>query len=138
MGLFTTKARVILDTNFLLLPGSQGLDIYTEIDRLLLVPYTFFVMENSYKELQNIIEGKTKAKGKDKFNAKLGFILAKQKGLKTLACSSKEPLVDDNIVRIANEKTYVATLDKGLQKRLREKQAKIITVRQKNRLVLLE
>ncbi|MCF7798269.1 hypothetical protein K9M74_00025 [Candidatus Woesearchaeota archaeon] len=137
MGLFTKKAKVIIDTNFLLLPGSEGIDIYTEIDRLVTESYELCVMENSYRELQHIMDGQTKAKGKDKFNAKLGFIMAKQKGLKSLACSSKEPLVDDNIVRIANEKTYVATLDKGLQKRLQKKQAKIITVRQKNHLTLL-
>ncbi len=138
MSLFTKRARVIIDTNFLLLPSSQGIDIYSEINRVLTVPYELCVLENTYRELQHIIDGKTKAKGDDKFNAKLGFIMAKQKGLKILACSSKEPLVDDNIVRVANEKTFVATLDKELQKRLQKKGAKIITVRQKNHLIVLE
>ncbi len=137
MGLFVKKVKVIVDTNFLMLPASQGLDFYTQIDQLMTLPYELCVMENSFRELQHIMDDQTKAKGKDKFNAKLGFIMAKQKGLKTLSCSSEEPLVDDNIVRLANEKVFVATLDKELQKRLKGKKAKIITVRQ-NRLVVHE
>jgi rRNA-processing protein FCF1 len=137
MGLFMRKASVILDTNILLLIGSQGIDVFTEIDALMTVPYECCVVENTYRELEHIIAGKTKASGKDKFNAKLALIMAKQKGLKTLSCSQQEPLVDDTIVRLANEKTFVATLDKALQTRLKAKKAKIITVRQ-HRLVLTE
>lgn len=136
LGIGKSRAKVILDTNFLMLPGSKGLDIFTEIQRLMNEPYDLYVLTATFTELENIAKGNTatKTKGADKFNAKLAFVMAKQKGLKTLRSSSKNTLVDDQIIDLANEQTYVATLDKGLQKRLEKKQAHIITVRQ-NRLV---
>jgi len=57
--------------------------------------------------------------------------------IKIIKSKKEDKLVDDTIVRIADETTYVVTLDKELQKRLKEKQSKIITLRQK-RLTFLE
>ncbi len=127
------KARLFFDTNALLLLGSKGLDVYTEANRLIMEPVESCIVNTTIDELKNIIEGLTGANGKDKFNAKLGLIFIKQKGLKVVRSSSSDRLVDDTFVRIADEKTYVVTLDKALQKRLKEKKATIITVRQ-NRL----
>jgi rRNA-processing protein FCF1 len=129
------KARLFFDTNSLLLLGSKGIDVYAEANRLVMEPVESCVVDTTLTELKNIIEGLTGANGKDKFNAKLGYIFVKQKGLKVVRSSSEDRLVDDTLARIADEHTYVVTLDKGLQKRLKEKRAKIITVRQ-NRLEL--
>ena len=126
------KAKVFFDTNFLMLLGSQGLDIFTAVSDLLEEPYELCVLDATLRELRNIFEGKTKAKGADKFNAKLGYILAKQKGLKTVRSSTAH--VDDALVTVANENTYVATLDKTLQGRLKEQGATIIYVKGKNQL----
>ncbi|MCA9478254.1 MAG: DUF188 domain-containing protein, partial [Nanoarchaeota archaeon] len=73
-------------------------------------------------------------KGSDKFNAKLGYILAKQKGLKTLSSSLSH--VDDAIVEIITADDYVATLDKALQKRVLEKGAKVIAVKNRNQVIV--
>ncbi len=124
------KVKIILDTNILLLPGSRGFDVFTALDSLLQEPFQVCIMDQSFRELKAIADGTTKSKGKDKFNAKLGFILAKQKGLKSLLTSSKESLVDDQLVAQAKEGVYIVTLDKHLQKRIVAKGEKVITLGQ--------
>jgi uncharacterized protein len=127
------KKIVILDTNILLLPGQVGVDIYTEIDKIMTFPYEFCVIEDSIKELQKIIDGNPK-KSKDKFNAKLAFIMVKQKGLKVLNNSANT--VDDTIVDLSNSNVFVATQDKQLQKRVEERGAKLLLLRQQKYFVV--
>lgn len=135
ISLFKTKKKVILDTNMLLIPGQIGVDIFTKIDEIITEPYEFCVINNTLNELKDIMEGKTKAKHKsDKFNAKLGFLLVKQKRLKTLPDFSN--LVDDTIVELSNSNVYVATQDKALQKRVEEKGAKLLLLRQQKYFVV--
>ena len=125
------KASVIFDTNILLLPGSRGFDVFTAIETLMQEPFQLCVIDQSYRELKAIADGKTKKnKGKDKFNAKLGIILAKQKGLKSISSSRKPSLVDDQLVALAKPGVYIVTLDKTLQKRVLKKGAKVITMGQ--------
>lgn len=137
-NIFSKKKRVIIDTNFLLLPGSQGVDIFTEIHRLLDDSIQLCVVEATMWELQNIIDGlaKGKTKGSDKFNAKLGLVLAKQKGLKVLKSSQITSFADQAILDFVDEDVYVATLDKELQKKVRSNGGKIIAVKQRKNLVL--
>ncbi len=125
MGVFgVKKKKVILDTNFLILPGSQGIDVYTQIPLAVSEPIVLVVVKQTLSELKLLLEGKSK----EAFNAKLGYILAKQKGLKILSSSHRG--ADDAIVAQTTEGTYVATLDKELQRRVKEKGGRIITVRQ--------
>lgn len=81
---------------------------------------------------------KGKIKGSDKFNAKLGFILAKQKGLKVLKSSQITNYADKAIEEILSEGVYVATLDKELQKKVKQKGGKVIAVKQKKVLYVQE
>ncbi|MBN1175906.1 hypothetical protein JXA48_04650 [Candidatus Woesearchaeota archaeon] len=137
MGLFTKKAKVILDTNFLLQLG-KGVDIFTEIERVIVEPYELYYIDQTLIELKNIMDGKAKGrtKGADKFNAKLAFILIQQKGLKTLKSSSE--YVDDAIVAIAEKGVYVATMDANLQRRVDKKGAKVLITRQNSHVVIKE
>lgn len=137
-SLFSKKTRVIIDTNFLLLPGSQGIDIFTEVQQLIDGSLELCIVESTNWELQNIIDGlaKGKTKGSDKFNAKLGLILAKQKGLKVLKSSQITNFADQAILELSKEGMYVATLDKELQGLVKKKGGKVITVRQKKHLVV--
>ncbi len=117
----------------LLMPG-KGLDIFSAIEHALHISFDFYVMEASYRELESLTT--TAKKGSDKFNAKLGFIMAKQKGLKTI--SSPTDHVDDAIIEQITADDYVATLDKKLQKRIQKKGAKIIVVKNKNQVEVKE
>lgn len=125
------KTKVIIDTNMFFVPGELGIDIFSEIQRLIDEPIKLCAMSGTEKELQSIID-KNRAK-KEGFNAKLGFIMLKQKEIKLL--DHKEDLVDDAIVSFAtHNKCYVCTQDKDLKKRLKSTKAKIIVLKQKKHL----
>lgn len=131
--LFRPKSKVILDTNMLLMPG-KGIDVISIIEEKVNFPFTFCVMARTYEELENLMQ-KAK-KGSDKLNAKLGYLLAKQKSLKTLYSSLHH--VDDAIIDTITKNDYVATLDKALQKRVIEKGAKVIAVRNRSQVIIHE
>ena len=121
------EKKVILDTNFLLIPGQFRVDIFTEIGRIMQEQYVLYIIDKSLKELNNIV---ITGKQKDRFAAKLALALAIQKNLKTLHSFGSKKSVDDIIVSKADKDTIVATQDKALRERLKEKGAKIIGLRQ--------
>ncbi len=128
------KKKVILDTNFLLIPGQFMVDIFTELERIMQEPFELCVIDKSIKELNQVVmTGKTK----DRFAAKLALALIIQKNLKTLHSFVTKKSVDDIIVSKADKDTFVATQDKALRQRLKEKGAKIIGLRQQKYLELV-
>jgi rRNA-processing protein FCF1 len=133
---FKTKTTVILDTNFFLIPGEKGVDIFSEIDRLLTESFELCVMDKTVDELEKLII--RLGKKKEGFSAKLGLILLKQKNLKTLASSSEE-YADKAILAFAAknpEKTIVATQDKELKDKLKKLSVRVIGLRQEKYLIL--
>lgn len=137
-NLLGKKLRVILDTNTLLLPG-QGIDIFSAIEHTMYSPYTVYVVASTYAELKKIMNGeqtldtsgKSKTKGSEKFNAKLGFILAQQKKVRQL--KDKEESVDDSLVAYAaDEHTYIFTLDRALKARIKAAGGKLLHLQGKS------
>jgi len=126
MGVFTQKTKVILDTNILLLPGQIALDVFTEIPKVLNEPHVLCTYQVVLDELQKLMEKKTK----DAFNAKLGFVMSKQKALKILKGSS-EMHVDDFIVKNTGQKSIVVTQDKKLIERLKKMGVRCLRYQQK-------
>jgi uncharacterized protein len=137
MGLVTLssmdKKKIIVDTNFLLIPGQFHVDIFSEIDRIMTEPYELCMVEKSVGEIENITR---QGKQVDKFAAKLALVLSIQKSLKRLPCSKEIRSADDAIVEASDSNTYVATQDKLLRGRVIRKGAKIIALRQKKYLVI--
>ena len=127
------KKRVILDTNFLLIPGQFKIDIFTQIEKLMSYQFTLWLVDKSINELNKLVVA---GKEKDRFAAKLALVLIRQKNLKTLHSFGSKKSVDDIIVKKADSNTFVATQDKALRNRLKEKGAKIIGMRQKKYLVI--
>lgn len=127
------KKKVILDTNFLLIPGQFKVDIFAEIEKLMSEPFVLCIVDKALVELNKLT---VTGKEKDRFAAKLALALIRQKNLKTLRSFSKKS-VDDIIVKQADNNTFIATQDKALRKRLKLKQAKIIGLRQKKYLVII-
>ena len=80
------------------------------------------------RELLKLSEGNSK----DSAAAKLGYVLVQQKDLKMLPGSGH---VDDEIVDMVEEHTVVATQDKNLKERVKNKGAAIITMRQRHKLI---
>jgi uncharacterized protein len=125
------KARVIIDTNFLLVPVQFKIDIFEAIPLLLHEPVELCIMEGTLDELIKIAkEGPVK----DRIAAKVAMQLVKQKHLKGLASSFKN--VDTAILELATEKDYVATQDRELKQKLKAKNVRIITLKSKGHIAL--
>jgi rRNA-processing protein FCF1 len=122
--------KIIIDTNFLLLPSEFKVDIFTEIERLVPRDHKLYIIDGTIAELHKIIEGKNKSK--DKLNAKIGLQLVEQKKIAKIESKGH---VDDVIVDVADKDTIVATSDKELRRRLRAKKIKLISLRKKQYLV---
>ena len=129
------KKKVIIDTNFLLIPGQFRVDIFSEIERILDVPFEFCIVEKTMDELQRIVMS---AGARDRAAAKLATVLAIQKGLKRLHLSKGKASADDDIVAESGADTYVATQDAALRRRVRQRGAKIIGLRQKKYLSVMD
>lgn len=127
------KTKVILDTNFLMIPGTLGIDIFTEIKRIVQEPVDICVLDQTIQELEKLM---TKSKGKESFNAKLGYIMVKQKSLKTIKGSLS--YVDDSIVDYIKRypTTIVATQDKLLKAKVKQQKVRVIYLKQKKYLEL--
>jgi len=121
--------KVILDTNFLLIPGQFKVDIFTEIRRIVNTNYELYIIDGTIPELDDII-GKTK-KGSDKRAAKLALDMIKQKKIKKIR---SDKIVDDALLDQAN--AIVATQDGELVKKLHKKGIKTIALRNKSHLII--
>ena len=116
--------KVIIDTNFLLIPAQFKVDIFTEIDRICNFDYKLYIIDKTIDELHNIIE---KQKGRDKDAAKLALSLINHKDLNIIHTNSSKDIVDDLIVKEAQkEQLIVATNDKELKQKLANKARMIV------------
>ncbi len=126
--------KIILDTNFLLIPALFKVDIFEEIKRICDFQYELCVLDKTLDELEKVIQ--TTKKGKDKEAAKLAMGLIKSKHINIIETESIKN-VDDLILDLLNQGDYiVATQDKALKDKIRAKNAQIIVLRQKNHLKL--
>ena len=124
---------VLFDTNFLMVPIRFGVDVISELDRLLEVIYHVTVLTPVIDELYQL---KKDAKPSDvkEFDFALNF--ASRLG------TIKESLypgedVDRLLIRISKENLWVvATTDSVLRARLREHSIPVIYLRQSKKLAL--
>jgi rRNA-processing protein FCF1 len=127
------KIRVIFDSNFLFIPSQFRLDVFEELANLLSQRFEPVLLSPTHRELLKIAE---KGTPKLRKQASLALKLAEkcrvvhvEKGL--------EETHDDVIVRVATEwRCPVATNDRELRKRLRNREVPVIFLRQKHRLEL--
>ena len=125
--------KIILDTNFLLIPLEFGVDIFSEFNRICDFNYKLFVFDKSILELENIIE---KQSGKNKKAAQFALKLIKLKDIKIL--KTEHSYVDEAILNNLSDETIIATQDMQLRTKLRKKGAAVIILRQKKYLRLIE
>ncbi|MFH1850033.1 MAG: PIN domain-containing protein [archaeon] len=107
--------KILLDTNFLLVPYTFKVDIFRELERICDKPYEICVLKQCIDELNSIIG---KQKGEDKAAAKLALELIKAKDLKIISEPTKAH-VDDILFGLSEKGYVVATQDKGLRDRLK-------------------
>lgn len=123
--------KIVLDTNFLLIPGQFGVDIFTELQKVCDFSYKVYIMETTLDELQNILD---KGSGKAKQAAKLALDIIKAKDINIM--SSDVGYVDRAILDIVDDDTIVATMDSELREKLKKKGVRLITLRQKKYLII--
>jgi len=126
--------KIILDTNFLLIPYIFKVDIFSEIDRVSSFKYDICIINRTIDELERIAE---KQKGKNKEAAKFALKLIKQKSLKRIGKIQDTRDVDDIILDLDKTNLIVATQDKALKKRLRQNKILVIVLRQKKYLMIV-
>jgi len=110
------QQRIVLDTNFLMIPGQFGTDIFEEM-KTLDFSYTIHIVSGTLAELDKIIE---KDKSKNKIAAKIGKGLVKAKTINIIDFPNEN--VDDALVELSKEPdVIVATQDAELKRRLHGK-----------------
>ncbi len=125
--------KILLDTNFLLIPYQFRVDIFTQIDRIMHSQYKIFVLDKSVEELKKVIE---EQKGKNRDAAKVALKLIAIKSIAIIRTESGKK-TDDAILESSLKDDYiVATQDKDLKRRLINQGTEVIVLRQKKILVL--
>ena len=126
------KTKIILDTNFLLIPTQFNVDIFSEIKRICDFSYELVVVSETVLELKGLVKN-SKTSGKDKKAAKLALHMLKTFKVKTLHDNRKLfKRADEAIVLVANKNTVVATQDRKLKKQLKSRR---IVLRKKQHLI---
>ena len=125
--------KIILDTNFLMIPLQFRVDIFSELERICNINYKLCIFEQSVDELSNIVE---KQKGKSRNAAQFALKLIRLKDIGVLKAEGRS--VDIMLLKNADKDTVIATQDRLLKKKLLEKGVSVIILRQKKYLQLIE
>ena len=126
--------HVLIDTNFLLIPAQFRVDIFSEIDRILVLPYELCIVDTTVDELEKIRN--SDASGKDKAAAGLALKLLASKKVHHLK-TEKNLNTDELIVELAKQPDFiVATQDMALKRILKHNGVQMIVLRQKKYLKL--
>lgn len=103
--------KIVLDTNFILIPAQLGIDIFEQIREEFISNYELYIIDKTIKELEKI---GNEQKGRLKQQIKLTLSLIKAKNIKTLRIPSENG-VDDILKDLAKEGYVIATADKELK-----------------------
>lgn len=127
------KIKVVLDTNFFLIPYQDRIDIFQEIERLVPEAHELVTFSGVIEELRKIQEG---SKIRDKVASKIALELIDKKKINILDSKYN---VDSSIINLANEQKgignlIVCTNDKELKRILKKLGTIIIHKRGKKRL----
>ncbi|MCH8003227.1 MAG: hypothetical protein IH934_01240 [Nanoarchaeota archaeon] len=125
--------KILLDTNFLMLSAQFRVDIFLEIERICNFNYKLYVLDKTIEELKNIIETQ---KGKHKDAAKVALQLLKLEKVNVIKTSSKKN-TDDIILDYGKKDHLVATQDKDLKRKLVNQGCKVIILKQKKILAII-
>ncbi len=125
--------KVIADTSFLMIPGTFGVDIISELNRLLERRYKLIIPSQVLKELEYLSQKGTPS---ERSSARLGMVLAEQGEI----VEGKEEEADEAILRLAKKEgrkgCVVGTNDRMLQKKLEELGIPVVRLKHRSYLML--
>jgi len=118
--------KVLLDSNFLLIPAQFKIDIFEELNRVLEAKVDPIILSPVYQEIERLSNVESERLRRQ---ARLALKLAKRCRIIHVERREEES-VDELLVRIAEEwRCPVATNDAELRRKLREKQIATIFLR---------
>lgn len=126
------KAKIIFDTNFLMVPAQFNIDIFDETERLINTRYEKLIPYLVYREIDDFLEGNS-TKLKKQANIAMEFV----KKAKIIGETEHYENTDESIVHLAKDlKCYVATNDSLLRRKLRKHKIPVIYLRQRSHLAI--
>lgn len=126
--------KIILDTNFLMIPQSLNVDIFSEFERVCDFAYSIHILDKTIGEIDNIIKSQSL---KHRKSAKLAKKIIETHDI-SIIDTYNDMYVDDILVDYAKSdpETIIATQDKELKERLKRSGIPVIMLRQKKYLVM--
>jgi rRNA-processing protein FCF1 len=122
--------RVVLDTNFLMAPFNLGIDVISELDRIISQKYEIIILKGTIEELKGLSKNPSL---KVRKAAKLALELAQR--YKIVDLIPKNGNMDELIVKFSKKEGYaVATNDQDLRRKLKSEGIPTIYVRQRSHL----
>jgi len=122
--------RVLLDSNFLMIPLELHIDVFEEIQNLLGKRVEFILIKPVYDELRTLSTESSKVGRQAAYALKL----TKRCTIMNVKTKASES-TDDAIARVAKDTgTMVATMDLELKTKLRNINVPVIYVRERSRL----
>ncbi len=132
-GLRRALPHALLDANFLMIPHQHGVDVFSELDRLLgsYVPVT---APQVVDELERIA---SKARGSDRIAARVALALLREKDVEVLNVEGRDG--DEALLNLAGRvpNPYLCTQDKGLKRKALKAGIPVVTMRQTTHLIVL-
>jgi len=119
---------VIADTSFLMILGMFGVDVMSELDRLLQRRYSLVIPKPVVEELEKLA---ARGKPAERSAARLGIALAKRGKVVDAKGNA-----DEAILTMAYENCVVGTTDAELRRKLRRKGVPVTYLREKSHLAL--
>ena len=125
--------KIILDANFLFVPLKFKIDVFEGITQLLNQKFEPILLSTTQRELKRMAET-----GSPQIRKQATMALKLAEKCKTIDVKKLgEETDDDVILRVASEwKSIVATNDRELRKKLRDRNTPVIFLRGKNRFEL--
>jgi|SRR3972149_3842260 len=128
--------EILLDTNFLLLPGEYRVDIFAEIRRIITGPYELIILDRTIDELNALaLTGKPRQKPA----TKIALLLVKKHKVRVIETGRTihvDKLIKDYAAKLPRGGLIIATQDAQLKKALAKQHIPLIVMRKKQYLVL--
>lgn len=116
------STKLVFDANFLMTPGLFGVDVFSEIKRLIDVDFEIMVPDKVIAELKTLSK---KGNLKERKAAKIGLELSKD--LKIVELPGLKP--DDSLLGFSRKGWIICTNDKYLKNRIFKEGGKVIYLR---------
>ena len=130
----TMPVLVILDTNFLTVPGQFGVDIFSEAERVLERRLEFVLLDSVLDEITTKLERATKTEVR---MFRIALDLAERCTLVKVDASTKAKPVDDQLLEYTKSVGGVlATNDRELREKAKSLGVPVLILRGKNHLEL--